>query len=143
MPPRGLALNEVVESDAQHSGNELQEGKSLTLSTVAEVGCQRLSSAAGRMSAPIEFEAQRRRKAFFVFAARQIGREGLSRDDRRKHASLRPCSLERFDFGIGPARLSGRWRAENEQELRSRQRRLDFFGEVAAGGQFLLIAEDR
>ena len=59
LAPRLLALDEVVEADAEHSGDDLEEAHPPAVAGLAQVGGERLGALAGRPSAPVIFVAQR------------------------------------------------------------------------------------
>ena len=126
MAPRRLALDQLVEPDAEHSGNQLEQAEASPVAVVAKVGGERLGALPGRASAPIELVPERRREAFFRVAARHVAGEGLAIEDRGQHASLGPVALEFLDLGVGPARFRGGRRAQYDQILRSRERQADF-----------------
>ena len=138
-----LALDELVEADPEHPGDELEEAKAPAFAALPEIGGERFGSLGRLVPAPVIFVAQRRREAFLVLAARDVACERLAGSDRGKHAAFGPGPLEAFDLLVGPARLRRRRRAQHDQELRGGERGLDLLAEVGAGRQVLLVAEDR
>src|SRR5438105_1239861 len=117
MPPGLLAPDQLVEADAEHARDQLQESEALTLPPLAEIRCQRLRALVRLMPAPVIFVAQCRREAFLVLTPRHVARERFAPHDGREHASLRPRALEAFNLLIGPARLGRGRRAQDDQEL--------------------------
>ena len=115
---RGLALDEVVEPDSEHSGDELEEAQAAAVAFLAQVGGERLRPLARGPAAAVVALAQRGGEAFLMLAARDVAREGLARGDRGEHAAIGPSALEQLDLGIGPARLRGVGRAQDDQILR-------------------------
>ena len=85
---------------------------------LAQVGRERLGALGGRSAAPIVFVPQRRRETFLALAARHVARERLAATHRGQHAAFGASTLERFDLGVGPARLGRGRRAQDDQELR-------------------------
>src|SRR6185369_10140759 len=90
MAPRRFALDQVVEADTQHPGDELQERKSLALAVGPEIRRQGLCALGRRPAAAIELLPEGRRKALLVFPPGNLARERLAADNRGKHAGIRP-----------------------------------------------------
>src|SRR5437868_4177071 len=67
VPSRRLTLHELVETDAEHSGDELEEAGPPCLAINAEVGGERFGALSRRTPAAVVFLAERRREAFILF----------------------------------------------------------------------------
>ena len=89
MAPRRIALNQLVEPDAEHSGNQLEQAEASAIASVAKVGGDRLGALPGRASAPIELVPERGREAFF---SRRVP---PCRWRRARHQGSRPARIPR------------------------------------------------
>ena len=70
VPPGRVALNEFIETDSEHSRDELEEARAPVVGAAAQVGRKRLGPLGGPMAAPIVFVAECGRETFLVFPAR-------------------------------------------------------------------------
>jgi hypothetical protein len=57
MAPRLVALHELVEADAKHPGDELEEGDPLPLARGSKIGRELLGALGGLVSPPVIFVA--------------------------------------------------------------------------------------
>src|SRR6185503_16958684 len=76
--PRRFPLNQLVETDAEHPCDELQEGKALAIASLAEIRRERLGALRRAVPAPVVFEAKRWREAFLFLTSRHVAGEGFA-----------------------------------------------------------------
>jgi hypothetical protein len=136
-------LDEIVEADAQHPGDELEKTQPPPVAVLAQVGGERFYALSGRPAATVVFLPEGRREAFLVLAPGHLARERLARADGRQHAAFGVGALEGVDLGVGPARFRRVRRTEDDEELGRSQRHLDLVGEIVGCGELMLVAEDR
>ncbi len=89
-----LALDELVEADAEHPRDELQECEALAVAKFTKIGRERFGALLRLVSATVKFVPERRREALLLLAAGDVARERFSARHRGKHAAFRPRPLE-------------------------------------------------
>ena len=130
LPPRRLALAELVVGDAENSGEDLQLRRLLAIALLADVGGKRF----GR-----SLPDQRRWQAF----ACGIGRMRLPVDDDQPDELFASGGDERFDFLVDPFRPCRIGRADDDQRGGLGKRFFHGRGKVRGSRQLVAVAEHR
>ncbi|HET9355215.1 MAG TPA: hypothetical protein VFO42_03510 [Sphingomicrobium sp.] len=138
-----VALDQLVEPDPEHPGDDFEEAEPAAVADVAKVGGKRLGAFGGRPPAAVVFAAKRRRQALFGLLPLDLAREGLAGNDCGDDASVRMEPSEQLDLGIGPFRRGRGRRAQDDQAVRGLQRLADLGAQVLRGGKLVPVAEDR
>src|SRR5205085_7013211 len=73
-----LALDEFVETDSEHSGDELEKADPASLALTAQIRREGLRALGRRPASAVVFVFERGRETFLVFAALDVAGEGLA-----------------------------------------------------------------
>ncbi len=123
----GVALDQFVQADAEHAGDQLQQAKSRTVTLGPEVGRQGLEHGAVRTT-----------------AAKRVG-EGVGRvssGQRRQDRPVRVQFPEQLHLAGDPFGRGGGGRADDDQAARGRQGGSHLGAQIVRGREFLAVAED-
>jgi hypothetical protein len=111
-----LALLQLVETRPEHAGDQLELGVEPTVLARPAVGGDRLAELGRQLAVGTELVDQRARKTLPVRGLGLRRGAGLAADDQAENAMLATEALVRQHFLVDPARLRGRWRADDDLE---------------------------
>ena len=137
LPPSSLALDQRIQRQPGQAGDQLQLGHPPAVGARADVGGDGLRHLVGNAALAIHMKAQRRwKKTSDVAFARIAGR------NQRQHPGFAVHALEEADFLVDPMRGSGVGRANDDQEIRIRQRLAQRVGQVAGRRKLVTVAKN-
>ncbi len=127
LPAAGIAMHQLVEVDAEETGEELQQGKTPPIARPAEVGRQR-----------------QRRGAAFSIGQGGVERARLVALEQRDEDGIAAAQRAKFlDLAADPLRLRSARGGDDYQVVGVCQRAADRRAEVRCGGHFGPVDENR
>ena len=138
-----LALAQRVETEAEHTRQELDLRVGLAILSRARVRRNRLRGRVAEIALLVELEAQRRREALLPLTPRHARGIGLAADDQREDTVRATEPLEGEDFLVDPVRSRRSWRADHQQAGRALERLAQLGAEVGGAGEFVTVSEHR
>ncbi len=143
MPSLGLALLQLVETDAEHAGDQLQPDVLLAVLLRPGVGGDRLAASLRELPVGSHLVDQRVREALLVGSGRRCGRARLAGHDQAEDPVLAAEALEREDLLVHPARLRGGRRTDDDLKRGLLQRSRQGLAEIGRRRQLVAVTKHR
>jgi len=138
-----FAVDQRVETDAEHACDEFQLDAVLAVLAGTHVGGDRFRPSGCRPTVGIRQATQRRTEAFLGFPAGHVGGIGFAIHDQAEDPFAAAHALVGQHFLVDPTRHGRRGRTQHDQVFRLRERLIDLAAKIGGTREFLAIAEDR